>query len=159
MDLRRLGIYLNDHLAGAVGGEELAKRCLSENRGTPLGAFLERLVEDVQADRAALERLMGRLGVRRDPWKSQASWLLEKLGRLKLNGGILSYSDLSRLEELESLSLGVEGKASMWRALQPLSSDPRLRDLDLGELEKRAQRQREELEAHRLEAARGLTGR
>jgi hypothetical protein len=47
----------------------------------------------------------------------------------------------------------------MWRALQPLSSDPRLRDLDLGELEKRAQRQREELEAHRLEAARGLTGR
>ena len=158
MDARRLGIYLNDHLAGAVGGEELAKRCLSENRRSPLGAFLERLVQEISEDREALERLMSRLGVARDPWKTQAAWLLEKVGRLKLNGGIMSYSDLSRLEELESLSVGVEGKASMWRALQALSSDPRLKELDLAELEKRAQRQRDELEVHRLEAARRLMG-
>lgn len=37
---RLLQIYLNDHLAGAVGGAELARRCLRSNRGTPLGALL-----------------------------------------------------------------------------------------------------------------------
>jgi hypothetical protein len=31
-----LRIYLNDHLAGASAGEALAKRCLSNNQGTPL---------------------------------------------------------------------------------------------------------------------------
>ena len=38
-----------------------------------------------------------------------AGWVAEKAGRLKLNGSLLTYSPLSRLVELEGLSLGVEG--------------------------------------------------
>jgi hypothetical protein len=60
---RRLAIYLNDHLAGAVVGTELAKRALRENRGSPFGEFLEWLLGEILEDRATLERLMGELGV------------------------------------------------------------------------------------------------
>jgi hypothetical protein len=70
---------------------------------------------------------------------------------------VLRYTELSRLEELEGLCLGVEGKACMWRALGngPLDLAGE-QDLDLGALEARAQRQREQLEIHRLVAARRL---
>ena len=148
---------MNDHLAGAIGGEELAKRCLSHNRHSPLGDYLARFLVEVREDRGALERLMERLDVRRDPLKPRASWLLEKLARFKMNGGVLRYTELSRLEELEGLCLGVEGKACMWRALgnAPLSLAGE-QDLDMGALEARAQRQREQLEVHRLVAARRL---
>ena len=65
---------------------------------------------------------------------------------------------LERLE-LEGLCLGVEGKACMWRALGhaqlDLAGEEEL-ELDLGALEARAQRQREQLEIHRLVAARRL---
>jgi hypothetical protein len=157
VDTRLLGIYLNDHLAGAIGGEELAKRCLSHNRDSPLGTYLSRLVVEIREDRGTLEQLMEQLGIRRDPWKPQVSWLLEKLGRLKLNGGILAYTDLSRLEELEGLCLGVEGKACMWRALGHLSlTSVGGQSFDMDALEARARRQREQLEGHRLEAAQRL---
>jgi hypothetical protein len=154
VNTRLLGVYLNDHLAGSIGGEELAKRCLSHNQHSPLGEYLARFVVEVREDRGALERLMERLDVRRDPLKPTASWLLEKLGRFKMNGGVLRYTELSRLEELEGLCLGVEGKACMWRGLghAPLLAGEQ--ELDLGALEARAQRQREQLEIHRLVAAR-----
>ena len=156
MNTRLLGVYLNDHLAGSIGGEELAKRCLSHNRHSPLGDYLSRFVVEVQEDRGTLERLMERLDVGRDQLKPRASWLLEKLGRLKVNGGVLRYTELSRLEELEGLCLGVEGKACMWRALGHAPLDVAEHEFDMGALEARAQRQREQLELHRLEAARRL---
>jgi hypothetical protein len=157
VDTRLLGVYLNDHLAGSIGGEELAKRCLSHNRHSPLGDYLSRFVVEVREDRGTLERLMDRLAVSRDLLKPRASWLLEKLGRFKLNGGVLRYTELSRLEELEGLCLGVEGKACMWRALGNAPLDvPGGQEFDMGALEARAQRQREQLELYRLEAARRL---
>jgi hypothetical protein len=110
-----LRIYLNDHLAGSISGIELAKRSLSNNRDTPLGQFLLKLLKEIEADRASLERIMSRLGVSKDPVKQAVGWLAEKAGRLKLNGQLLGYSDLSRVVELEGLSLGVEGKLAMWR--------------------------------------------
>jgi hypothetical protein len=159
VNTRLLGVYLNDHLAGSIGGEELAKRCLSHNRNSPLGEYLSRFVVEVREDRAVLERLMDGLDVSRDPLKPRASWLLEKLGRFKLNGGVLRYTELSRLEELEGLCLGVEGKAGMWRALGHAPLDLSGQEFDvaaLAALEARAHRQREQLELHRLEAARRL---
>jgi hypothetical protein len=59
-------------------------------------------------------------------------WGAEKAGRLKLNGELLGYSPLSRLEELEALSLGVEGKLALWTALRRThGDDPRLRGAEL----------------------------
>jgi hypothetical protein len=85
--------------------------------------------------------------------KNGAAWLSEKAGRLKLNGQLRGYSDLSRVVELEGLCVGVEGKASMWAALRSIADqDSRLQSFDFAALEGRARRQREQLEVHRLAA-------
>jgi hypothetical protein len=78
-----------------------------------------------------------------------------ELGRLKLNGRLLGYSPLSRLVELESLTLGVRGKLALWLALKELgSSEPRLASADLDSLAARARAQGDGLEHERLRAAR-----
>jgi hypothetical protein len=149
---RLLGIYLNDHLAGAVVGLELAKRAETSNRGNDFGRFLGRLVEEIEEDRRTLERVIDRLGVRRSRVKPALALVLERLGRLKLNGRVTAYSPLSRVVELEGLMLVVTGKLGLWRALERLG-DPRLTEFDLHALAERAKRQQSELEAHRLRAA------
>ncbi|HEX2240920.1 MAG TPA: hypothetical protein VHJ82_07265 [Actinomycetota bacterium] len=151
---RYLGIYLNDHLAGAIAGHELAKRAAGNNEGTPTGTFLTRLADEIEADRNTLERIMDQLEIKKDLLKDAAAWLAEKVGRLKLNGKLVGYSDLSRLVELEGLSLGVEGKIALWRSLRQVADRyPTLSDVNLEELQRRAESQREELERFRLEAA------
>jgi hypothetical protein len=117
-----LGIYLNDHLAGAVAGHELAKRTLGQNRGTPYEQDLEMLAREIGEDKQTLEGLMDDLGIRKVAWKTSAAWVAEKVGRAKLNGALIGYSPLSRLEELEGLRSGVEGKASMWNNLAGAAS-------------------------------------
>ncbi len=153
-DDRLLGIYLNDHLAGAIVGRELAKRCRSSNRANDLGRYLTTFLEELRADETALRRVIAAVGVREDPVKKALGWLAEKAGRLKLNGRIVTYSELSRLEEIEGLCIAVEAKRSLWRLLRDMASrDPRLRAVDLPSLEDRAARQRTALEVHRLRAA------
>jgi hypothetical protein len=151
---KRLGIYLNDHLGGSLGGLELARRAASSNRGDPSGEFLSTLVEKIDQDIVTLKDVMDRLGVRKDPLKQGLGWTAEKLGRLKLNGQLLGYSPLSRLVELESLALGVEGKLALWQTLKAtLDSDPRLMGIDFDRLIARAREQRAGLERQRLVAA------
>jgi hypothetical protein len=146
-----LAIYLNDHLAGATGGLELARRARGANEGTPLGEFLERLAVEIEEDRESLLEVMKKLGVRRDPVKVVAGWTGEKMGRLKLNGQVRGYSPLSRVIELEGLHLGVTGKLELWRTLQR-TSEERLAGIDLEALVKRAETQRRGLATHRRAA-------
>jgi hypothetical protein len=152
-DQKHLSIYLNDHLAGATVGRNLAKRTLSSNRDTQFEPFLERLAGEIDEDRETLVEIMRALGVREDRVKKAAAFAGERAGRLKLNGSLFGYSPLSRLVELEGLTLGVTGKLGMWRALRQLD-DPRLERFDLVALEARAEAQRDGLEEQRLEAAR-----
>jgi hypothetical protein len=149
-----LNIYLNDHLAGSVVGQELTKRCLANNPGTELGAFLTSFLHEVNEDRTTLEEVIDAVGGQPDRLKTRAGWLSEKAGRLKLNGQWRGYSDLSRLVEIEGLCIGVEGKRSLWAALKSVAeNDSRLQPYDFAALEERARRQREELEVHRKAAA------
>lgn len=149
-----LAIYLNDHLAGATAGRDLARRAASSNAGSDYGTFLEGLAMQVEEDRDSLLGLMRSLGVGVDRVKVLGGWAAEKIGRLKLNGRLLGYSPLSRLLELEGLTLGVRGKLALWRALEELApAEPRLVQADLSALSERAAAQLEGLEAHRLRAA------
>jgi len=148
-----IAIYLNDHLAGATAGRELAKRAAASNRGTAYGPFLEELASQIDEDRDSLLTAMRALGIRVDPVKVAGGWAAEKLGRLKLNGRMRGYSPLSRVVELEALALGVHGKLAMWRSLKALESTlPLPASIDLRELAARAEHQLEELETHRLGA-------
>ena len=154
MNRKLLGIYLNDHLAAATGGLELADRALGANRGTEFASFLEGLREALSSDKAALEELMGRLEIRLDRVKQAAAWLGEKAGRLKLNGSLTGYSPLSRVVELEALTAGVNANLSLWQLLSQLGDDPVLAEFDHQRLIDRALAQLGELEQHRRAAAR-----
>jgi hypothetical protein len=147
-----LAIYLNDHLAGATLGLELAKRAAGEHAGTPLGDFLAGLRDEIAADRRALEEIMDAAGVGEDRLKVVAFWAAEKAGRLKLNGHWLSRSPLSPMVELEGLATGITGKLLLWRAL---AATPGVSTAghSLDELIARAEAQLAAVEEHRIAVA------
>lgn len=160
-----LGIYLNDHLAGATAGTELARRMAARSRrggdgstpednGREGSGALSRLAAEIAQDRSTLLTIMAALGITVRTYKVGAAWIGEKAGRLKFNGRLLARSPLSDLEELEILRLGVEGKAAGWRTLRARAdTDARLDAGRLDELISRASRQVEELEELRVRAA------
>ena len=150
-----LGVYLNDHLAGATMGTELARRIAAPGRDLPAsGEVLRRLAAEVTDDRAALLEIMTALGIQVRSYKVYAAWAAEKAGRLKPNGYLLSRSPLSNLEEVESLRLAVEGKGAGWRTLRVLANrDSRLDVTHLDELISRTARQADLLEQLRVRVA------
>jgi len=159
-----LGHYLNDHLGGSVTGLELAEKLEADNAGTPLGQSMSQLVADIGADKATLEDLMDQLGVEKSRLKQTSGWAAEKLSRLRFNDKVTGSGALSRLLQLEMLSVGIEGKLGLWRALQAVAGagpDPEQLGtggqpgevVDLDRLVQRAQDQLDTLEPHRLEAA------
>jgi hypothetical protein len=150
-----LGVYLNDHLAGATVGLELVRRmAASAEPGSETATIVKRLVNEITADRSALVKMMAAVGVRIRSYKVFAAWAGEKAGRLKLNGHVLSRSPLSALEETEMLRLGVEGKAAGWRTLRVVAQrDSRLDTSQLDELLARATRQSDTLESLRVRIA------
>ena len=149
-----LGIYLNDHLAGATGGLELARRVAGAGQMPADTQALQRLAAEAAQDRAALLDIMRALGVPVRSYKVWAAWAGEKAGRLKPNGRLRTRSPLSNLLELELLRLAVQGKEAGWRTLQAQArTDPRLDAGRLEELGARAAAQAALLEELRLRAA------
>jgi hypothetical protein len=140
--MRRLSLYLNEHLADETRAVQLVHRAISENEGTPLRAFMEVLRWELEEDRDILERVMRNLGVHRSRIRVGSARLAEKVSRLKPDGR------LSPLDELESLHREIEGKLDMWKALR-YSVD----GVDFDELIGRAERQGEEVERRRLNVA------
>jgi hypothetical protein len=153
MNLKYLSIYLNDHQAGAMVGVELSKRAASANDGNDYGTFVSELSHEIAEDRASLERLMERFDVKKDRVKTTGAFLGEKVGRLKPNAHLTSYSPLSRVVELEALTLGVTAKLGLWRALIAIQdSDDRLDPEELHALAERAEAQQRGLEQQRVRA-------
>ncbi|MGW2841087.1 hypothetical protein ACWCWD_25240 [Streptomyces sp. NPDC001493] len=156
-----LGVYLNDHYAGATGGVELFRRAAkarSDGRGAAVLADLTRQIEE---DRDDLGKIMNELGISVSSSKAALGWVAEKAGRLKPNAHLLSRSPLSDVLEAESMLLGVLGKAACWRTLRALAeSDQRLSAGRLDTLLERAEAQSAALEKLRAAtAARTLDSR
>ena len=155
MTARLLEIYLSDHLAAATAGVALARRSARNNAGNATGDFLQRLATEIAEDRRTLQRVALDLGVSGSRPKEVVASVAEKLGRLKPNGRMRGYSPLSRVLELEALSVGIAGKLALWQSLQaPPGLGRRLNDANLDELIERARRQRAQVEEHRIAAAR-----
>jgi hypothetical protein len=154
-----LGIYLNDHLAGATGGLELARRAAGAQPDTDRGKQLATLATEIAEDRDALVAMMSGLGVPVRQYKVYSAWAAEKVGRLKLNGHLLDRSPLSSLVEVEALRLGVEGKACLWRTLRAIADqDARLDAARLDDLLARAGRQAKILERLRVSVSAEIFG-
>jgi hypothetical protein len=154
-----LGIYLNDHFAGATMGVELARRAAKQHTGA-IGDQLDRLAAEIAEDRRTFRQMMKTLGVPVRRYKVYGAWLAEKVARAKFNGYLTERSPLSTLIELEALRLGVEGKATGWRSLEAVAErDPRLDRQQLTALQERAREQADLLEELRVRTAKELFGR
>ena len=148
-----LGIYMNDQLALGVLWREVARRSQRNNDGTELGAALARVSAGITEDVETFQRIMRRLGIGLSPVKTKLAVGAERLGRLKLNGQLGTYSPLSRFVELDFLAMGIEGKKLLWTTLRDLAGlASRLPDVDFDNLIERAERQRAGLEPFRLQA-------
>ncbi|REF01029.1 hypothetical protein [Thermomonospora umbrina] len=154
-----LGIYLNDHLAGATVGARLIRRITGAHQGTPAAPELARLTTEIAEDRRALMNVMGSLGVPVRRAKLVLGWAAELLGRLKPNGRLVRRSPLSSVIELEAMMLGVEGKAACWRTLRRLAErERRLDGARLDALLDRAAAQSRLLEELRVRAVDDIIG-
>jgi hypothetical protein len=151
---KAMDVYLNDHLAGATFGSDLARRIESQAQGTPMATGAGELAAQIEEDLETLLDLMQRMEVDRNPVKQATTWMAERLSRVKLSGLSSGEQALGLFLSLETLSLGVEGKASLWRALKVVEDRyPALDSSELDALITRAEAQRETIETERRAAA------
>lgn len=151
---KALDVYLNDHLGGASLGTELSAQIRKQAEGTPLGDVMVTLVAQIDEDQETLLDVMHRLDVTRNPVKQVGGWLGEKVTRVKFSGASSGQADHGMFMALEAMSLGVQGKAVMWRALRAVrDGHPALEGIDFDALIARADEQYATLERERLEAA------
>ena len=118
---------------------------------TDLKPFLQQLKTDIDADRQEVVNLMDRLDIPQSRMHRATGWLAEQVSEMKF---AMEDDSLRRLERLEAVSLGIQGKLSLWRALYAASKiDDRLQSLDYEKLTERARDQRDRVEALRIDAA------
>jgi len=147
-------IYMNDHLAGSRTAIELLEQMVDSTSETEAREFLERLHTEIVQDRDVLEKLISRAGGRPSVVRDAGGWIAEKFARLKLAIDDPSDGPLRRLEALEILALGIQGKASLWRALSTVApAVPALAGVNFADLGQRAAAQYARVEAGRIEAA------
>ena len=83
-----------------------------------------------------------------------SAWLGEKMAELKLRFDDPAGGSLLIFESLEALSIGIEGKRLLFRAMAIIAEhDTRLRETDFDYFIKRAEEQREMVEQLRISAA------
>lgn len=163
MNDKRLRIYLDDHLALMVAEVELISRCWWNNRDTPLGDFLQQLENEVKAQKSIAKDVIHRIGGKdtiESRMKQGAGWLAEKLGRFKLNDSLLSYSELSRVVELETLSAAAQERIVLWDNFDAVASnDSRLDGITFSIFREQSQQHLDELNTRRrLAAAEAFVG-
>ena len=149
-----LVIYMNDHFAGSRTAIELLEQMVDSTNETEARGFLERLHAEIVEDRDVLENLISRAGGTPSVVRDAGGWIAEKFARLKLAIDDPSDGPLRRLEALEILALGIQGKASLWRALSTVApAMPALAGVNFADLGQRAAAQYARVEARRIEAA------
>jgi len=146
-----LGVYLNDHLAGSAAALEVLD-VLEDVPGFKL--WVGHLRREITADRQELQNLMSSLQITEGPIRKLVGKLAGTAGEIKTRLEDPSGGPLRQLELLETLSLGIEGKRTLWVTLQTISSaDSRLPVHDYDRLIGRAAEQRQEVEMRRLDVA------
>jgi hypothetical protein len=154
-----LETYLNDHLAGAMFGSDLAEQIRARTEETRIGDLMASLAQQIEEDRQSLVGLMERMGISQSQVKQATTWLAEKASRVKLGGMTAAETGLSMLMALETLTLGVAGKRALWAALSAVEGEhPELNAAELDVLISRAESQQRLLERERVEAGRTALG-
>jgi hypothetical protein len=152
MSKEHLSTYLNDHLAGSVMAIEVIDQLAEE--APDLNPILMETKMDIEADRLQLIQLMKRLDIAESRVRKAGAWFAEQIAEAKFEMDDQSGGLLGRLERLEALVLGIEGKLRLWRSLEAASNtNSELSFLDYKHLTQRAGEQRDRLESLRLQSA------
>jgi hypothetical protein len=155
MNAKHLTTYMKDHFAGSVAAMELLNHLISSDPENSHEQFFVRLRNEVGEDQEVLQGLLHDLDSSDGALRNTTAFLSEKLARVKLLLEDPAGGQLARLEKLEALALGIEGKRALWRALLAIAQEiPAFHRVDFGRLEQRADDQRKRLEVRRIEAAR-----
>jgi hypothetical protein len=147
--------YVSDHLAGAAAAIQLAERCRARNPASELGYELQGLLAEIEEDLRVLERVLRAAGGSPKPIKRASALGVELLANLRMSLPVVGTGSakVARLEEIETLCLGIEGKRLLWRALASAGGGDGRADFDFEHLERRAEAQRDRLERFRLQVA------
>jgi hypothetical protein len=149
--MKELDSYLNDHLAGSVSALELIGHWAHAQKGEPLGGFFAETEREIKADQDTLRDVMRCLGVEESKMRQAGAWAAEKLGRALLLIAGDEPGSLGLVLTLEGLIMGITGKKLVWRSLTAANL-PQLNGYDFEELQHRAERQIERIEAERMRA-------
>jgi hypothetical protein len=149
--MKELNSYLNDHLAGSVSALELMGHWAHVHKGKPLGAFFADLEAEIKADQDKLCDVMRSLGVKESKVRQAGAWVAEKVGRARLKIAGDDPGSLGLVLTLEGLIMGIVGKKHLWCGFAGANL-PRLRGYDFEELQHRAEKQIERVEAERMRA-------
>ena len=147
-----LDTYLNDHMAGATAGTNLAQMASEEHQTDEHGPFFSEIYAEISADKDTLQQLIEALGVEESATKSALAEVGSKVMAPKFTAG--EDDALNAFVTLETLSIGVEGKVCMWKALKTVEADyPAFENFDVDALLARATSQREKIETQRQKMA------
>jgi hypothetical protein len=147
-----LVIYVNDHLGGAQVAVQLLEAMRNQQDDHEFRQFASVLLPEIQADNLVLRGIAEKIASSPSTIKQLGGWLLEKATRLKL--GHTDSASFDLFESLELLALGIQGKASLWKAVQVASeADDRLREYDFESPIRRALDQYSVVEKRRLTLA------
>ncbi len=149
-----LTTYLNDHLAGSVAALDLLDDLIADPVEPDDVQFFTELRGKIEADQEVLRDLIQALGSSESPVRKAAGWMAEKVSSLKLRWDDPGNHGLRHFESLEALAFGIQGKLSLWRALEVVAPTvPELEKLDLERYQRRAETQYAGVERRRLNAA------
>jgi hypothetical protein len=144
--------YLEDHKAGAGLAIGLLQAMKARHDDESLSQFAGSVLTGVEEDEEMLRSLAKKIGTGSNIMKEAAAWVGEKASRIKLGAG--TSGDFGTFEALEFLALGIQGKLSLWHALQvAATTDARLRGLDFEALIAKAEEQYAKVEERRLALA------
>ena len=148
-----LHIYLNDHLTGATAGVDLVTSAAERHDGE-MGEFFTQLTDEISGDYNTLTSLIDELNAHASGAKEALAKVGSELSETKFSGESVDDPGFGTFLTLETLSIGVEGKLCMWKALKVVQDDVReLGTFDIDTLIERAQSQRDRIEGKRLEVA------
>jgi hypothetical protein len=153
MATEHLSTYLNDHLAGAVAGVSILEAAIEHIADPQDAEKLDQVKREIDEDKVELERLISGLDIDESTFRKATGWISEKMAEIKLRFDDPGAGELFVFEALEALSLGIEGKRSLWKLLSAASgTNAKLQDVDYERLIKRAEGQRDRVEALRIKA-------
>ncbi len=143
--------YLYDHLSGSDAGLRVVRKlATSSNRPSDRDLF-RRLVREFEDERRAVRALLAQFGSSMGTVKRAAGIVTGYAASVTAGG---EPGDLSLLRTLEALTVAVQGKRCLWRALQAVDTLQSPHHLTFEQLEVQAVQQWEALDERRRALAR-----